>query len=155
MSPFAEDGDAGVAATNSRAMEFTSVLLPALRLPTIATSICGSGISLGASERSTFLRIASKTWSSPRSVSAETPIGVPNPRRANSPSATQSNSSAQGSATQSTTDQSTTTTTTHKHRKNADNSGNLPQTASPLPLLGLLGMGSLAAGMATRKRKRS
>jgi LPXTG-motif cell wall-anchored protein len=31
--------------------------------------------------------------------------------------------------------------------------GNLPQTASPLPLLGLLGFGSLAAGIVTRRRK--
>jgi LPXTG-motif cell wall-anchored protein len=31
--------------------------------------------------------------------------------------------------------------------------GNLPQTASPLPLLGLLGFGSLAAGLVTRRRK--
>jgi LPXTG-motif cell wall-anchored protein len=32
--------------------------------------------------------------------------------------------------------------------------GNLPQTASPLPLLGLLGMGSLAAGVLTRRKNR-
>lgn len=31
--------------------------------------------------------------------------------------------------------------------------GTLPQTASPLPLLGLLGLGSFAAGMVARKRK--
>ena len=78
---------------------------------------------------------------------------------ANSPTATQSTTGAQGSATtpdqgtatQSSTDQ-TTTTTTHKHK--GANGGNLPQTASPLPLLGLLGMGSLAAGVVTRKKKR-
>lgn len=29
----------------------------------------------------------------------------------------------------------------------------LPQTASPLPLLGLLGLGSVVAGVAARKRK--
>ena len=50
--------------------------------------------------------------------------------------------------------QTTTTTTTQKHTR-ANKKGNLPQTASPLPLLGLLGMGSLAAGVATRKKKRS
>jgi LPXTG-motif cell wall-anchored protein len=50
--------------------------------------------------------------------------------------------------------QTTTTTTTHKHAR-ANKKGNLPQTASPLPLLGLLGMGSLAAGVATRKKNRS
>jgi LPXTG-motif cell wall-anchored protein len=29
----------------------------------------------------------------------------------------------------------------------------LPQTASPLPLLGLLGFGSMAAGLISRKKK--
>src|SRR5690242_14649172 len=92
---------------------------------------------------------------------AQTDQNNPNSNPANSPSATQSSPSAQGSATtpdqgtanQSATDQSTTTTTTRHHR--SAKSGNLPQTASPLPLLGLLGMGSLAAGVATRKKKRS
>jgi LPXTG-motif cell wall-anchored protein len=91
---------------------------------------------------------------------AQTDQNNPNPN-ANSPTATQSSPSAQGNATtpdqgtatQGTTDQTTTTTTTRHHR--AAKSGNLPQTASPLPLLGLLGMGSLAAGVATRKKKRS
>jgi LPXTG-motif cell wall-anchored protein len=31
--------------------------------------------------------------------------------------------------------------------------GTLPQTASPLPLLGLLGFGSVVAGVASRRRK--
>ena len=85
----------------------------------------------------------------------------PNSNPANSPTATQTSPSAQGSATTpdqgtanpSATDQTSTTTTT-RHHKGAK-SGNLPQTASPLPLLGLLGMGSLAAGVATRKKKHS
>ncbi|HKW26809.1 MAG TPA: LPXTG cell wall anchor domain-containing protein [Terriglobales bacterium] len=92
---------------------------------------------------------------------AQTDQNNPNSNPANSPTATQTSPSAQGSATtpdqgtanQSATDQTTTTTTT-RHHKGAK-SGNLPQTASPLPLLGLLGMGSLAAGVATRKKKRS
>ena len=91
---------------------------------------------------------------------AQTDQNNPNSNPANSPTATQSSPSAQGSATtpdqgtanQGATDQSNTTTTTH-HR--GAKSGNLPQTASPLPLLGLLGMGSLAAGVATRKKKHS
>jgi LPXTG-motif cell wall-anchored protein len=91
---------------------------------------------------------------------AQTDQNNPNSNPANSPTATQASPSAQGSATtpdqgtasQSATDQTTTTTTRH-HR--GAKSGNLPQTASPLPLLGLLGMGSLAAGVATRKKKRS
>jgi LPXTG-motif cell wall-anchored protein len=92
---------------------------------------------------------------------AQTDQNNPNANSANSPTATQTSPSAQGNATmpdqgtatQGTTDQTTTTTTT-RHHKGAK-SGNLPQTASPLPLLGLLGMGSLAAGVATRKKKRS
>jgi LPXTG-motif cell wall-anchored protein len=89
---------------------------------------------------------------------AQTDQNNPNSNPANSPTATQSSPSAQGSATtpdqgtanQGATDQSNTTT----HHRGAK-SGNLPQTASPLPLLGLLGMGSLAAGVATRKKKHS
>ncbi len=64
---------------------------------------------------------------------------------------TQTNPNANTSSTDNT--QTQTTTTTRHARTNKK--GNLPQTASPLPLLGLLGMGSLAAGVATRKKKRS
>jgi LPXTG-motif cell wall-anchored protein len=93
---------------------------------------------------------------------AQTDQNNPNSNPANSPTATPISPSAQGSATtpdqgtanQSATDQTSTTTTTTRHHKGAK-SGNLPQTASPLPVLGLLGMGSLAAGVATRKKKRS
>jgi hypothetical protein len=92
---------------------------------------------------------------------AQTDQNNPNSNPANSPTATQASPNAQGSAptpdqgtaNQSATDQTTTTTTTRHHK--AATSGNLPQTASPLPLLGLLGMGSLAAGAATRKKKSS
>ena len=66
--------------------------------------------------------------------------------------AAQNNPNANTANTDNT--QTTTTTTTHKHAR-ANKKGNLPQTASPLPLLGLLGMGSLAAGVATRKKNRS
>ena len=65
---------------------------------------------------------------------------------------TQANPNANPSSTDST--QTQTTTTTQRHTR-ANKKGNLPQTASPLPLLGLLGMGSLAAGGATRKKNRS
>jgi LPXTG-motif cell wall-anchored protein len=77
-----------------------------------------------------------------------------------------SNPSSTPSSDQSatSTDQtSTTKTTTHKHRASgaasdqnagASAGGNLPQTASPLPLLGLLGLGSLAAGVVTRRKNR-
>ncbi len=64
---------------------------------------------------------------------------------------TQTNPNANTSSTDNT--QTQTTTTTRHARTNKK--GNLPQTASPLPLLGLLGMGPLAAGVATRKKKRS
>ncbi len=64
---------------------------------------------------------------------------------------TQTNPNANTSSTDNT--QTQTTTTTRHARTNKK--GNLPQTASPLPLVGLLGMGSLAAGVATRKKKRS
>jgi LPXTG-motif cell wall-anchored protein len=37
--------------------------------------------------------------------------------------------------------------------ENGQKSGNLPQTASPLPLLALLGVGSFGAGLLTRRKK--
>ncbi|HZD96426.1 MAG TPA: LPXTG cell wall anchor domain-containing protein, partial [Candidatus Sulfotelmatobacter sp.] len=37
--------------------------------------------------------------------------------------------------------------------KNANAGQNLPQTASPLPLLGLLGLGSLVTGLISRRKK--
>jgi LPXTG-motif cell wall-anchored protein len=36
---------------------------------------------------------------------------------------------------------------------NEQQKGNLPQTASPLPLLALLGFGSLSAGLIRRRKK--
>jgi LPXTG-motif cell wall-anchored protein len=41
----------------------------------------------------------------------------------------------------------------HTSDQDADAGQKLPQTASPLPLLGLLGMGSLVSGFIARKRK--
>jgi cytoskeletal protein RodZ len=83
-----------------------------------------------------------------------------------SPSTQQpASSSTTQQQTSSTTDQSSTTQTTTPRSnaaqtapdKNADQNakqtGKLPQTASPLPLLGLLGMGSLAVGAITRRKK--
>lgn len=72
----------------------------------------------------------------------------------------------QNQASQTTTSNQTSTTTTSDQNANqgaaANQSdqtanqrkgGRLPQTASPLPLLGLLGLGSLGVGVITRKRK--
>ena len=72
------------------------------------------------------------------------------------------------SADQSTTHTTQTTTTRRHHRgaaaadqngaaadQNGTNSnGKLPQTASPLPLLGLLGMGSLGIGAISRRKRK-
>ena len=65
---------------------------------------------------------------------------------------TQNNPNANTPTTDNSQTQTTTTTTRHAR---TNKKGNLTQTASPLPLLGLLGMGSLAAGVATRKKNRS
>lgn len=55
-------------------------------------------------------------------------------------------------ATEAPADQPATETTTDTAAPQQD-AGALPQTASPLPLLGLLGLGSLVVGVAARKRK--
>jgi LPXTG-motif cell wall-anchored protein len=69
--------------------------------------------------------------------------------------------SSQSSASQS----STSTTTSDKTKTTSDqdpnnaaagtsaNGGKLPQTATPLPLLALLGMGSLTSGLLARRKK--
>jgi hypothetical protein len=59
-------------------------------------------------------------------------------------------------ATSSTTaaDQNTASTpsSTDQNADQSAKSGDLPQTASPLPLLGLLGLGSLVTGLVARKK---
>lgn len=70
-------------------------------------------------------------------------------------SADQSAASTQSTTT--TSDQSATAAQSSADQKadqNASAGKQLPQTGSPLPLLGLLGMGSLAAGFVSRKRKK-
>jgi LPXTG-motif cell wall-anchored protein len=77
-----------------------------------------------------------------------------NTNTANPPASTDQNTQA----TPSTSDQTNANTGNASDQTNAANTGatsgkKLPQTASPLPLLGLLGLGSLASGFAFRKRK--
>lgn len=89
---------------------------------------------------------------------------------------TQNATPADQNATQSTTTQTTTTRRHHRGAAAANqngaadqngaaangatgtnanaNGGNLPQTASPLPLLGLLGMGSLGIGAVSRRKRK-
>ncbi|HEV3316873.1 MAG TPA: hypothetical protein VG488_07900 [Candidatus Angelobacter sp.] len=58
-------------------------------------------------------------------------------------------------STSSTTADQNTASTPSSTDQNADQnakSGDLPQTASPLPLLGLLGLGSLVTGLVARKK---
>jgi hypothetical protein len=68
-------------------------------------------------------------------------------------------SSAQSTAPQSATPQSTTPQATTPAAPAAGNTASeqdhqkLPQTASPLPLLGLLGLGSLVSGLVARRKK--
>ena len=56
-------------------------------------------------------------------------------------------------ATPSTSDQTNSAATTSDQNAPASNGKKLPQTASPLPLLGLLGLGSVASGLVMRKKK--
>jgi hypothetical protein len=61
-------------------------------------------------------------------------------------------SSDQNAANNSTTDQNGVRHITDMPQ-NGQKAGNLPQTASPLPLLALLGVGSFGAGLLTRRKK--
>jgi LPXTG-motif cell wall-anchored protein len=72
-----------------------------------------------------------------------------------------SQSNAAQSSTSTTTSDQTSKTTSDQNANNAKaddnaNAGNkkLPQTATPLPLLALLGLGSLTGGIAARKKKK-
>lgn len=60
---------------------------------------------------------------------------------------TTSNPNSAATAQQNTADRNANTSNTSNEK------GTLPQTASPLPLLGLLGVGSLAAGVLSRRKK--
>jgi hypothetical protein len=63
-------------------------------------------------------------------------------------------SSAQSASPQSTTPQSTTPAAPAAgDTASAQDHAKLPQTASPLPLLGLLGLGSLVSGLVARRKK--
>ncbi len=86
-----------------------------------------------------------------------------NSNTANPPASTDQNTQAtpstsdQTNANPSTSDQ-TNANSANTSDQNTDTGAaksgkKLPQTASPLPLLGLLGLGSLASGFAMRKRK--
>lgn len=67
--------------------------------------------------------------------------------------ATSDQSAQSSTAASNSADQSASQTAPADQNAKSDNAGQLPQTGSPLPLLGLLGMGSLAAGVFGRKRK--
>jgi hypothetical protein len=51
-----------------------------------------------------------------------------------------------------TADQSATAASTDQNADKSNSDQKLPQTASPLPLLGLLGLGSLVSGLIARKK---
>jgi len=62
-------------------------------------------------------------------------------------------SSSDQNAASSSSDQNAAAAAGNETAQNNAAAGNLPQTASPLPLLGLLGLGSLAAGLVSRRKK--
>lgn len=111
------------------------------------------------------LCLAAQTGSSSSSTSGTQGQSATQPSTQSSTSATDqnSNSSSTSATAPSSTDQSSTSATSSSDpnatagqtatsgRKSKN--GKLPQTASPLPLLGLLGLGSLGAGL-FRFRKR-
>jgi len=53
----------------------------------------------------------------------------------------------------SASDQSSATADQSKSATSSQNGEQLPQTASPLPLMGLMGMGSLLTGLFIRRKK--
>lgn len=98
-------------------------------------------------------------WTVAQTSGGDNPSG----QAGTSAQSSQSSQSGQSATGQSTTGQSQSTPSSTSQTGNepagqqagtaAGQHGKLPQTASPLPLLGLLGMGSLGAGLVVRRRK--
>jgi LPXTG-motif cell wall-anchored protein len=105
-------------------------------------------------------------------ASSSTPLGstsgpssAATPDQTQTPSATQTPSTSSASSDQTATSPSSTAGQNAGNTSSASAAGNtpdqntntqgqqLPQTASPLPLLGLLGLGSLASGLIVRRKK--
>ncbi len=75
----------------------------------------------------------------------------------NASQSNQSSNASQSTTSTTTSDQTTKSTATSDQNANAGTNakgGKLPQTATPLPLLALLGMGSLTGGIAARRKKK-
>jgi LPXTG-motif cell wall-anchored protein len=72
---------------------------------------------------------------------------------AQTPSTSQSTSSSTENQTANPPASTSTAGTQTSSDQNAAGGKNLPQTATPLPLLALLGLGSLGGGLLSRKKK--
>ena len=92
--------------------------------------------------------------STPSGSSAQTGQSTTGDQTGQSGQNPSSSPSTSQSPSTSPSDQSATSDQTGAASSSTGKKGKLPQTASPLPLLGILGMGSLGAGLVARKRNR-
>ena len=92
------------------------------------------------------------TTTSPDANAATTPAPAADQTAAPAADQTAAPAAAADQTTTTTTDQSAAAPAAEQ-TASKDNAKSLPQTASPLPFLGLLGLGSLAAGFVSRKRQ--
>jgi hypothetical protein len=119
------------------------------KLLSIAATLALAGAFAVAQDQS-----SSQTSNNPDQNAAQSQTATPD-QNAN-PSAATPDQNANPSST-ATPDQnanpSSSAAGTNANANTNANGKKLPQTASPLPLLGLLGAGSLAAGLASRRKK--
>jgi len=128
-----------------------------------ASNAAGSSTSTAAAAASNPDQNAATSSNPPSSAEQTTPSATASNNDQNagvSQSGAASNQNA-GQGTAATSNESSATSSTDQNGvrhisdmpQNGQKAGNLPQTASPLPLLALLGVGSFGAGLLTRRKK--
>jgi len=116
-------------------------------LSIVATLLLAVGLAVAQDQ--------SNPSSNPSSSSAQSSSQTPSSADQSAPASSQSSTDQSATSSQSGTaaDQNAAPSTADQNAAAGGRSGKLPQTASPLPLIALLGMGSLTAGLVSRRKK--
>ena len=120
------------------------------KLLSIAATLALAGAFAVAQDQSSQPSSSNPDQSSAQSQQQTTPDQSANP---SSGTSTPDQNASPSSSSSSSADQNAAGTSATSDQNAPANGKKLPQTASPLPLLGLLGVGSLAAGVISRRKK--
>jgi|ERR1051326_175130 LPXTG-motif cell wall-anchored protein len=121
------------------------------KLLSIAATLALAGAFAVAQDQSSQPSSSNPDQSSAQSQQQTTPDQSANP--SSSTSTPDQNANPSSSSTSPDQNAAGTSATSDQNANTDANGKKLPQTASPLPLLGLLGVGSLAAGVISRRKK--